>query len=240
MIGERRRRAPRDEIGWLTCATPNVFSSPRRGTPPLLLSSTRVRSRTIGRDRFRRAGDTTTTGVVALLLTTGACERDRDRQRDRAKKTCTVGTSYQSLRARRGRRRRSAAACAAAFARAALSISSRAIFLASMSSTLVGEGAAVAAREKSRGPSPTAATKARRDALWVAHREHAHDGVHCASPQDAQTTREGPEPGRLVAAMRVGPRVAELRRVVHRKGSEGESRGSDAARPRRVSRRLRR
>mmetsp|Transcript_744 Transcript_744/g.3056 ORF Transcript_744/g.3056 Transcript_744/m.3056 type:complete len:116 (-) Transcript_744:19-366(-) len=80
-----------------------------------------------------------------------------------------------------------------------------------MSSTLVGEGAAVAARDKSRGPSPAAASKARRDARWVAHREHAHDGVHCASPQDAQTTREGPEPGRLVAAMRVRPRVAELR-----------------------------
>mmetsp|Transcript_14815 Transcript_14815/g.62511 ORF Transcript_14815/g.62511 Transcript_14815/m.62511 type:complete len:193 (+) Transcript_14815:1051-1629(+) len=149
----------------------------------------------------------------ALLLTTETCERDRVRERDRAVKPHNVTTHYQLLAGADAGAAAvaSAAACAAAFARAALSISSRAIFLASMSSTLVGEGAAVAARDKSRGPSPAAASKARRDARWVAHREHAHDGVHCASPQDAQTTREGPEPGRLVAAMRVRPRVAELR-----------------------------
>jgi len=127
----------------------------------------------------------------------------------------------------------SAAACAAAFARAALRISSRAIFLASMSSTLVGEGAAeLSSRKKSRGTSPVAATKVRRDARRVAHPAHAHFGEHCASPQDAQTTRSGPETGRRVAARRAGPRALELRRVVTRRGHGRESRGSDAARPR--------
>ena len=117
--------------------------------------------------------------------------------------------------------------------RAALRISSRAIFLASMSSTLVGEGAAeLSSRKKSRGTSPVAATKARRDARRDAHPALAHFGEHCASPQDAQTTRSGPETGRRVAARRAGPRALELRRVVTRRGHGRESRGSDAARPR--------
>lgn len=201
------------------CDTNCFFnSSDCRGAPPLLLSSS------FAFDPKR-----------SVLTASAACAIPRRSlffsrpkranatafESDHAVKPHNVTTHYQLLAGADAGAAAvaSAAACAAAFARAALSISSRAIFLASMSSTLVGEGAAVAARDKSRGPSPAAASKARRDARWVAHREHAHDGVHCASPQDAQTTREGPEPGRLVAAMRVRPRVAELRRVVHRKGS---------------------
>ena len=106
----------------------------------------------------------------------------------------------------------SAAACAAAFARAALRSSSRAIFLASMSSTLVGDGAAVAARETSRGMSPAAATTARRDACHVAHPAHSHVAIHGVSPQDAQTSREGPYRGWHVAASRAGPRAGHLQR----------------------------
>ena len=102
-----------------------------------------------------------------------------------------------------------------------------------MSSTLVGEGAAeLSSRKKSRGTSPAAAKKARRDARRVAHPAHAPFGEHRASPQDAQTTRSGPETGRRVAARRAGPRALELRRVVTRRGHGRESRGSDAARPR--------
>lgn len=103
-----------------------------------------------------------------------------------------------------------------------------------MSSTLVGEGAAeLSSRKKSRGTSPVAATKARRDARRrVAHPARARFGAHCASPQDAQTTRLGPGMGRRVAARRAGTRALELRRVVTRREHRRESRGSDAARPR--------
>ena len=108
-----------------------------------------------------------------------------------------------------------------------------------MSSTFVGDGAALAgkARGKSRGTSPAAATMARRDACPVARpARHSHDGADGVSPQeqDAQTSREEPERARRVMAnvRSAGPRVVELWRVAMGRGHEGEACGSDAARPR--------
>ena len=102
------------------------------------------------------------------------------------------------------------AACACAFARAALRISSRLLFLSSISSTFVGEGMACAARGDAKKGTASSAAESTPLRVW-----HAHG----AAPQDPHV----PE-GVLTAWQRTALRLLRLFLVVRVGKKRGHAR----------------